>query len=174
MQERSSIVHPIHIAWKFTTCCINTYFAATMEGVRKEVRLKKSQKISEIKRFRKICCLFCTWLAAAICSRWIGNASDTENTNNCVATVLNLLYDDSDRNWFENKKGEVWRKEVDGWGGFPARSWDVELLADYSSCASLKKVDASPRQIGHVRLVWKRELGQFGMLEYRRTIFCFG
>jgi len=78
MQERSSIVHPIHIAWKFTTCCINTYFAATIEGVRKEVRLKKSQKISEIKRFRKICCLFCTLLAAAICSRWIGNASDTE------------------------------------------------------------------------------------------------
>ena len=107
MQERSSIVHPIHIAWEFTTCCINTYFAATMEGVRKEVRLKKSQKISEIKRFRKICCLFCTLLAAAICSRWIGNASDTENTNNCVATVLNLLYDDSDRNWFEKKKGEV-------------------------------------------------------------------
>jgi len=30
-----------------------------------------------------------------------------KNTNNCVATVLNLLYDDSDRNWFEKKKGEV-------------------------------------------------------------------
>ena len=58
-----------------------------------------------------------------------------------------------------------------GWVG---RCWDVELLADYSSCASLKKVDASPRQIGHVRLVWKRELGQFGMLDFRRTILLFG
>jgi len=79
------------------------------------------KKISEIKRFRKICCLFCTLLAAAICSRWIGNASDTEKTPT-IAWQRYLLYDDSDRNWFENKKGEVQRKEVDGWGGFPARS----------------------------------------------------